>query len=314
MKGKLFPGDLVEVKSPNEILQTLDENGTLDRLPFMPEMIPFCGKRFRVSLRAVKTCWYGQSSGLRRFPSEDVVFLNGLRCSGDDHGGCQKGCNFFWREAWLRKIENPEMPVLQSNGGDALRSRLKTVIGPNKYFCQSSEILNATIELSKAERFSKCVDDVRSRNSGVLEMLCRIATWARWKVWRILFGPYAKGKNHVTPAESLNLQPGEFVEIKPLENIRETLDRKARNRGLFFSASMRLLCGQRRKVERKIEKIIVDGTGEMRHLRNTVFLQGELCECSCVYVGGCPRGEFSYWREIWLKRTENPSSTAASKV
>jgi len=145
-------------------------------------------------------------------------------------------------------------------------------------------------------------------------MLCRIATWARWKVWRILFCPYAKGKNHVTPAESLNLQPGEFVEIKPLENIRETLDRKARNRGLVFTSSMRLLCGQRRKVERKIEKIIVDGTGEMRHLRNTVFLQGELCECSCVYVGGCPRGEFSYWREIWLKRTENPSSTAASKV
>jgi hypothetical protein len=34
------PGDLVEVKTPDEILATLDADGTLDRLPFMPEMVP----------------------------------------------------------------------------------------------------------------------------------------------------------------------------------------------------------------------------------------------------------------------------------
>jgi hypothetical protein len=314
MKGSLCPGDLVEVKSADEILQTLDDNGTSDRLPFMPEMLAFCGKRFHVSLRAVKTCWYGHGSGMRRFPGEDVVLLERLRCSGADHGGCQKGCNIFWREAWLRKVENQDVPVFPASGVERLRSRLKTLTGPDKYFCQASEILNATVELSKMERFSKCVDEVRSRNSGGFEVLRRIAIWAFWKARRAVLGPYAKGTNQVTPAESLNLQAGESVEIKPLESIRETLDRKAHNRGLYFTPSMSLLCGQRRKVERKVEKIITDGSGEMRHMRNTVFLQGELCECSCVAFGGCPRGEFSYWREIWLRRTDDPVGTTASNT
>lgn len=313
MMVKLRPGDVVEVKSADEILQTLDHDGTLERMPFMPEMIPFCGKRFRVSLRAVKTCWYGHGSGMRRFPTEDVVLLDGVRCSGADHDGCQKACNIFWRESWLRKIETPDTPSPQSDGTERLRVRLKTVTGPNQYFCQSSEILRATVELSNLERFSKCVDEIRSRNSGIFEVFRRIAVWAFWKVRRALLGPYAKGTNQSTPAESLNLQPGELVEVKPLESIRETLDQKAHNRGLYFTPSMSHLCGQRRKVDRKIEKIIVDGTGEMRKLRNTVFLQGELCECSCVAFGGCPRGEFSYWREIWLRRTKPSDKPAASE-
>src|ERR1700736_3045293 len=102
----LRPGDFVEVKSPGEILQTLDADGTLDKLPFMPEMMDFCGKRFQVSQRVVKTCYYGTSSGMRKFPSDDVVLLEGLRCSGESHDGCQKACTIFWREAWLRKVDN----------------------------------------------------------------------------------------------------------------------------------------------------------------------------------------------------------------
>lgn len=310
--GKLRPGDLVEVKSADEVLQTLDDDGALDRLPFMPEMIPFCGKRFRVSLRAVKTCYYGDSSGMRRFPAEDVVLLEGVRCSGADHDGCQKACNIFWREAWLRKVEDPKRASLVADGVERLRTRLKTVSSPNKYFCQSSEILQATVELSRWERFGKCLDEVRSGNCGVLEVVCRIVVWLYWKGRRALFGPYGRGRNQLTPVESLNLQPGECVEVKSLRGISETLDERAYNRGLFFTPSMSHLCGQRRKVERKIEKIIVDGTGEMRKLRNTVYLEGEQCECSCVAFGGCPRGEFSYWREIWLRRVSNGKSIDTS--
>ena len=47
-------GELVEVKSVDEILATLDERGSLKALPFMPEMLKYSGKRFRVSRRAIK--------------------------------------------------------------------------------------------------------------------------------------------------------------------------------------------------------------------------------------------------------------------
>ena len=130
---------------------------------------------------SVETCWYGHGSGMRKFPAEGVVLLDGVRCTGADHDGCQKACNIFWRETWLRKIETHDAPSLQSDGTARLRVRLKTVTGPNHYFCQSSEILNATVELSKLERFSKCVDEVRSRNSGIFEVFRRIAVWTFWK-------------------------------------------------------------------------------------------------------------------------------------
>ena len=54
--SKLQAGDWVEVRSKEEILRTLDKQGRLDGLPFMPQMFQYCGKRFRVFKRAHKTC------------------------------------------------------------------------------------------------------------------------------------------------------------------------------------------------------------------------------------------------------------------
>src|ERR1700675_2894438 len=48
-RSRLRRGDVVEVRSEEEILRTLDPSGKLGALPFMPEMLRFCGKRFRVS-------------------------------------------------------------------------------------------------------------------------------------------------------------------------------------------------------------------------------------------------------------------------
>ena len=90
---RLRPGDLVEVKAPEEILETLDSEGTLACLPFMPEMLEYCSRRFRVHRRVVKTCSYGTSSTMRSFPDDDVVILEGMRCDGTAHDGCQKACH-----------------------------------------------------------------------------------------------------------------------------------------------------------------------------------------------------------------------------
>ena len=52
----LCAGDWVEVRSKEEILETLDKNGRLDGLPFMPQMFKYCGQRFQVYKRTHKTC------------------------------------------------------------------------------------------------------------------------------------------------------------------------------------------------------------------------------------------------------------------
>jgi hypothetical protein len=104
-----FAGELVEVRSRDEILGTLDGNGRLENLPFMPEMLRYCGRQFRVYKRAHKTCDFVNKTGVRALPG--AVHLEGLRCDGAAHGGCQAQCLFFWKDAWLKRPGEAALPV-----------------------------------------------------------------------------------------------------------------------------------------------------------------------------------------------------------
>jgi hypothetical protein len=305
---KLYPGDLVELKTPEEILDTLDGEGTLSKLPFMAEMLECYGRRFRVFRRVVKTCTSGSgSSTMRAFPDDDVVVLEGMRCTGAAHDSCQKACMIFWREAWLRKVTDASAPRAPSVPSvERLRARLKAKTSPNIYFCQASELSRAAPELSRPQRFTKCFAEIASKNCTPLQMLERISIWTFWRVRRTLLGPFGRGTSKTTPAESLKLESGQRVIVKSIEEISLTLNEKSSNRGLWFSPDMRLICGTEQCVERKIDKLVVDCSGEMRHLRNTVYLAGSMCGCAHVAFGGCSRGEFAYWREIWLKPKATP--------
>src|SRR5258708_13655420 len=97
----LKPGDMVEVLSAAEIRSSFDADGKLDGLPFMPEMLAFSGRRLHVSKRADDTCALGQPRRIER-----TVHLEQLRCDGSAHRGCEAGCLFLWKEAWLRTVTN----------------------------------------------------------------------------------------------------------------------------------------------------------------------------------------------------------------
>src|SRR6188474_3100155 len=99
---RLGVDDWVEVKSKDEILRTLDENGRLDGMPFMPEMFAFCGRRLRVNKRAHKTCDTVFPTRSRRI--NNAVHLE-TRCDGKAHGGCEARCLIFWKEAWLKPVD-----------------------------------------------------------------------------------------------------------------------------------------------------------------------------------------------------------------
>lgn len=104
----LQPGELVEVKSEAEIRSTLDANGRLRGLAFLPGMVPHCGRRYRVYKRLERLYW--EESGQQR-RMKNTVLLAGSICDGVGIG-CDRSCLFFWREAWLRRVpEEPAIPI-----------------------------------------------------------------------------------------------------------------------------------------------------------------------------------------------------------
>lgn len=314
---RIRPGDLVEVEAPDAILRTLDAEGASDHLPFMPEMLEYCGKTFRVSRRAVLTCCAKEGSP-RGFRTDDVVTLDGLRCTGAAHDGCQRGCLIFWREAWLRKVD--EAPAIAPStvafGADAqLRARLKTKVGPTTYFCQATELANATNYLSRWQRVAKCFSGLRAGNFNARQISQSIGIWLVWKLRRIALH-ISPHRNHKPAAlEAVNLQPGDWAKIKPIESIKETLNEKGQNQGLLFMPGMHLSCGEVHQVQGRIGKMIVDDTGQMRNLRNTVCLQGSVCACAYMGFGmsGCSRSELAFWREGWLQTMAAADVPVATK-
>jgi hypothetical protein len=310
-------GDRVTVRPPDEILATLDADGTLDGLPFMPEMLEWCGKSFHVERRAEKTCVDvpRPEYSNRRFAANDTVFLDELRCDGSAHDGCKRGCKVFWKEAWLRPAESPDAstePVPQTN---ELLARLKTKSSEDRYFCQSTELFDATEAFPGNKhlwRVRIMWRQIRNGDRSATETLRLSTQWFWEKVLRRVHGDdWLRGPHERAPVASLNLEPGERVRIKSRPEMVATLDRRRANRGLRVCSEMTRCCGALAEVRDRVDRMIHERTGRMIELSNTVSLQNVRKEgktmpdsqCLCANeTGDCPRGELMYWREIWLER------------
>ena len=90
----LRPGDIVEVRPAAEILATLDADGTLDDMLFMPENASVVGRRFAVSRRAEKVCDTIAATGSRR------VYDTAPQTNG---AGVETGVSDLWTDADRRR-------------------------------------------------------------------------------------------------------------------------------------------------------------------------------------------------------------------
>jgi hypothetical protein len=298
------------VRAPEEILNTLDADGALNHLPFMPEMVQFCGRRFCVARRALTVCFSGPG-GPRAFDWGNVVTLEGIRCSGLAHDGCQKACMIFWHESWLKKLDGTGLEKAEETtaaGLERLSNRLKIAANSHTYFCQASELSRATSPLpSRSAKMKQWFRGVVAGNFTIIEMTRSFSIQLFWAVRRRVLGLYPRGSSS-SRGTSLGLRPGDWVRVKSLESIIQTLDERGKNKGLQFTADMRLWCGRKLRVGNRLDKIVVDGTGATRVLRDTVCLDGVTCGCSYMGLGlgGCSRCEVTYWREAWLEPCQPP--------
>src|SRR6186713_2900430 len=182
---ELRAGDSVRVRSAAQILATLDADGMLEGVPFMPEMIDACDRTFRVLRRVEKTCVDGFP--MRCFPGSDVVILDSARCDGAAHDGCKRGCRIFWKREWLEPAEDDvARPSADAAATLQLRERLRVKADAEHYFCQSTELYRATREFTGSRRLLTVRIALREVRAGDLSVPRAIALLSRWITQRWL--------------------------------------------------------------------------------------------------------------------------------
>ncbi len=307
----LLPGHWVEVRSAVEIATTLDGNGCLDGLPFMPEMAVHCGRRFRVQLRAEWTCTFPFERSHRRL--ERAVVLQTLRCDGAFHGGCQLGCMMFWKEAWLLRVDGPASEDARSVTGPRPEFAARQLEDAARYRCQATEIVRATSPGPPLWQPAQYLRMLRVRTFNARELIGMFGGVASRKLERLVRRtmPVPAVKTPRPPDATLGLSPGEWVSVKSKEAIRATLDGKGMLRGLTFSEMMYAYCGRRMKVAARVERIIDERTGKLREFApGTVLLEDAVCD----RYRGCARNMPIMWREAWLERVPESGASPRSPV
>jgi hypothetical protein len=342
----LKPGDWVEVLSKEDILRTLDEQGQLEGMPFMPEMFAYCGKRLRVHKRAHKTCDTVFPTRSRRICN--AVHLD-TRCTGEAHGGCEARCPIFWKEAWLKPVHeassSPRVKIPLSGGCTEAAVQRATRCQANldeanpTYVCQATRLPYFSEDLSPYD-FRQYIEDYASGNIALgrwirgiiyityynlINLGIGLGRPLRWlydrfqRLWGGLPYPRRRGKipkGQPTPMAELKLQEDEWVRIKSYDEILATCNEDNLNRGLYFDAELVPYCGREYRVLKRVTRIINEQTGKMMTMKNPcLILENVVCQARYSYCRMfCPRELYPYWREIWLERVVDDKSDHGKRV
>src|SRR6266403_4269928 len=107
-------------------------------------------------------------------------YLVDLRCDGSGHDGCQAACKLYWKEAWLRRVDDPSGVSDESTEGAVKFEHLaqagtRTVreIGGERsevWRCQATEAFNASTPL-KTSNLPQYWRELTNGNFGLLRFI-----------------------------------------------------------------------------------------------------------------------------------------------
>lgn len=293
-------GDEVVVPDFETIAATLDATGRTGGLPFMDEMRGWCGKRARVYRVVDKIYDFGRTKRLRRI--ERCVLLAGMRCDGAAHGGCQAACYVIWRTEWLARPGDSQRPATPKRAVAVPVGRA----GPEGfvYECQYTDVHAASRPIGDWDAGKELLPLL---GGNVAFPAFAVAMLLRWLnlVQRLRGGvgfpqmPERLGLPSAPDVQSLEV--GDRVTVRPLPEIARTLNQFNKNKGLWFDRDMIKLCGQRRRVLARVDRIIDDATGLMRPMKTPCIVL-EDAEYSGELQSFASQCDHFYWRESWLRK------------
>jgi hypothetical protein len=102
---------VVRVKSYEQILATVDQKLSNLGLNWGEELVPYCGRTYRVRSRVEK--FIDERSGILKKLKTPAVILEGVTCQSrfsDKRIGCPRAIFAWWREVWLERVSAAKNP------------------------------------------------------------------------------------------------------------------------------------------------------------------------------------------------------------
>jgi hypothetical protein len=109
----LQPGELVRVRDPERIFETLDVSGKNRGLWFDRDMLKHTKQRYKVLARVDRII--DDASGRMLQMKTPCIVLEGVDASGEVLRFCAQHDVPFWREAWLERTELPRVAAAESS-------------------------------------------------------------------------------------------------------------------------------------------------------------------------------------------------------
>ena len=303
------PGDLVEIRSLSEIRSTLDADSALDGLPFMSEMSAYCGHTFRVHRCVDKIYDMRHKTGMRRL--SDTLSLAAVRCDGASHDGCQAGCQLLWKNAWLRRLPaGTKDELITAVVGSAVSEG--STVASDRYICQMTRLWEASEPMSRFD----VRQDMRpliwgNVSPGTFFLVVLTRLFNAFQLFRsgieFPFMPDRLSVDLPAVATLPSLAPGQDVVVQDRVHICQTLVNN-KTKGLWYDRDMVRYCGNASVVERGVDHLIHEGTGEMVTIKTPCWILRNMTATG-EFHRLCPQHEHIFWREAWLRLPPAPNKS-----
>ncbi len=122
---------------------------------------------------------------------------------------------------------------------------------------------------------------------------------------QLIHRPYDPPDDSAAAPGPTEINTGDMVRVRPLEEIRQTLDANGACKGCAFLEPMAQYCGRTLRVAKRVDRFFDEREWKMLKCRNVVLLEGVHCDGSGhPDTRGCQRMCFFFWRTEWLERID----------
>jgi hypothetical protein len=146
------------------------------------------------------------------------------------------------------------------------------------------------LKLTVRRRLSPSKERVlKNRTNDLMNSLCRLA------------GKNTKPSASLANVPSSGLQAGDWVRVRSLKDIQNTLNHWRQLKGCSFMPEMAEYCGMTQRVLKPMKKFVDERDLRVKSSNGIILLEGVMCRGTADF-GSCDRSCFFFWREEWLEK------------